>query len=346
MAISFVSDEMGFGLYAGAPTPSPLLVLATVDAGRTWRQVGKAGALPDDELPGPNLLFAGERHGFVWGIASGGLLQTSDGGRAWTAAPISGTVLDVVAVGPRTVAALSTTCPSYSYEAPRSPCSVALHEQTLGSEGWRPLPLPPEEFGGGSLGHGAGGRFSLSLWEHAAGGEPRQMLLSSADGGSHWEASALPCSSEDPFGAPIAVPPHGSSIWLVCTGQGTSQNESKSIYRSTDGGANWIGESTAPLLPTPGLPRDAPCCALEDFDAFSAVRGFMLTTLGGPEVTADGGSHWTRSGTRSELSDWAGIPGRLDFVNQRDGWLTLVTDGLGVAPLWRTTDGGRTWSRV
>lgn len=63
----------------------------------------------------------------------------------------------------------------------------------------------------------------------------------------------------------------------------------------------------------------------------------------------DGGTHWTRRGSMTDIALLGQPPGSLDFVDRQHGWYSIT--GLGAAGssaifIYRTSDGGAEWFEV
>jgi photosystem II stability/assembly factor-like uncharacterized protein len=125
------------------------------------------------------------------------------------------------------------------------------------------------------------------------------------------------------------------SGWAVLTGPLPSSAPS-SILRTTDGGRHWT------LVNVP----DAATYSLTRF--FDSRRAVVSVNTSMGQIlyaTEDGGIHWKSSDLPS-LGN-AGIASLL-FVDPRRGWCLYIVPGTGGSPalLWRTLDGGGTWSRL
>ena len=119
------------------------------------------------------------------------------------------------------------------------------------------------------------------------------------------------------------------------------------LYRTTDGGLNWTISST---------PFSGGSLSFLDAD-----NGWMLADLGvgaGSNAVAvfqteDGGATWTQTYTNDpNLPDagdslpLGGIKSDLIPLNLQTAWVTGVTYASGSVYLFRTDDGGHTWTQV
>jgi photosystem II stability/assembly factor-like uncharacterized protein len=114
------------------------------------------------------------------------------------------------------------------------------------------------------------------------------------------------------------------------------------IFRTVDGGMHWSQVETTPSrgTATPGaLPTTCAKSGLTFLDATTGwVTGYCVG--GGPffDVTHDGGTTWTAQPFDCPIGCTLSPP---QFTSSLDGVLEGAT---GVAVLYATTDGGRTWS--
>lgn len=182
----------------------------------------------------------------------------------------------------------------------------------------------------------------------AAGGG----VWKSTDGGAVWE----PVFDHEGVGAIGAVaidPSNDETVW-VGTGESNPRNDvsyGDGVYKSTDGGKTWVNvglRSTkyiSRILIDPADPQHAIVGALGDVFADSPDRGAF--------VTFDGGKTWSKTldvGPSSGVSDLAMSPGTPNVVYagvwefQRRPW--TFRSGGERDGLYRSTDGGRTWTRL
>ncbi|HYK54636.1 MAG TPA: hypothetical protein VEV38_14035, partial [Candidatus Eremiobacteraceae bacterium] len=172
------------------------------------------------------------------------------------------------------------------------------------------------------------------------------------DGGAHWD-DVWSDEPVGPIGAVTVAPHHRDVIW-VGTGESNPRNDvsyGDGVYVSTDGGDSWshrgLDHSTAisRIIVDPHDPDVALVAALGDPFADNPERGVYRTT--------DGGKTWTKTlyvGPRSGASEIASNPSRPDVVfagiweYRRTGW--SGDSGGAQDGLYRSTDGGKTWTRL
>jgi len=109
------------------------------------------------------------------------------------------------------------------------------------------------------------------------------------------------------------------------------------IFRSEDGGHQWE------KIPSPPHSEELD---FRDIHAWDTQRAVVMSAGVGPASrvywTDDGGKHWTQS---AQCVEEAGFWDGIDFRDELHGW--LVGDPIrGRLALWRTNDGGRSWTAL
>ena len=123
------------------------------------------------------------------------------------------------------------------------------------------------------------------------------------------------------------VPTSARVLWTVCpTGMMAG------AWRSTDGGVSF-----RPLA-SPGLINAAVLAPASGEVAVLAPNGAPARLL----RTADGGVTWRAARRPGRATFWPWI----GFTDTRVGAALVQTGASAVQALWRTTDGGASWSRV
>ena len=225
---------------------------------------------------------------------------------------------------------------------------VPVHADNLpyGSLKWRAI--GPAVSGGRATSVAGSDADPLLYYAGAAGGG----IWRTNDGGSSWTAvdESLPVNA---IGA-VAIAPSNKNIVWVGTGEANPRNDfswGDGVWRSIDGGKSWrhlgLDNSFAisRVLVDPRNPSIALVGALGDVFADSEDRGVYRTT--------DGGRTWTKTlyvGPSSGASDlaWDPVHPNVVFAGiwqvRRVPW--MLTSGGPNGGLYRSTDGGQTWSKL
>ncbi len=182
----------------------------------------------------------------------------------------------------------------------------------------------------------------------AAGGG----VWKSTDGGAAW----TPVFDREPVGAIGAVaidPTNENTVW-VGTGESNPRNDvsyGDGVYKTTDGGKTWVSvglrgtKYISRILIDPSNPQHVIVGALGNVFADSPHRGAY--------VTFDGGKTWSKTlavGPQSGVSDLAMNPKDPNVIYagvwefQRRPW--TFRSGGNRDGLYRSNDGGRTWTRL
>jgi photosystem II stability/assembly factor-like uncharacterized protein len=182
----------------------------------------------------------------------------------------------------------------------------------------------------------------------AAGGG----VWKSTDGGAAWE----PVFDKEGVGAigAVAIDPSDDATVWVGTGESNPRNDvsyGDGVYKTTDGGKSWTNvglratKYISRILIDPTNPQHVIVGALGDVFTDSSDRGAY--------VTFDGGKTWSKTlyvGPSSGISDMAMNPHTPNVVYagvwefQRRPW--TFRSGGDQDGLYRSSDGGRTWSRL
>jgi len=162
----------------------------------------------------------------------------------------------------------------------------------------------------------------------------------------------------------IAVAPSDAKIVWVGTGEGNDRNSSSwgnGVYRSEDAGATWkrVGLETARTIPRivvhPKDPKTAWVAVMGDLWMPGAGRGLFKTQ--------DAGATWKRVlAAQAPYDDRVGCgevaidPSNPDvlyaalYARRRTPWSfnfgPVLTDGKDVSGIFKSTDGGATWSKL
>ncbi len=178
-------------------------------------------------------------------------------------------------------------------------------------------------------------------------------VFKSTDGGASFQSVWTDASKFGAIGAVTIAPSNDNTVW-VGTGEANPRNDvsyGDGVWLTRDGGKHWKHaglEDTrhiAKILVDPKNPRRAIVAALGDIYADSPARGVY--------VTSDGGRTWAKTlyvGPSSGAADLAWNPKQPQTIFaaiwqfRREPW--IATSGGPADGLYRSRDGGRTWSKI
>jgi len=288
----------------------------TADGGRGFTRVAAPRGLPT-EGTNPRLRFADARDGFVWvPFGWGRFWSTHDGGATWQRLRSPDVVAFTTAGGKAyAVVARCTTQTCSGYRFAHGPASAPRWRGT-------PLPFVPD---GPIVDLSARGRNVWLLGTPAGTRFPRHDVLArSTDGGHTFVTGDGPCVPG--LGGDLE-PSSAQVVWAVCpTGMMAGAS------RSTDGGV------TFEPLRTPSLVNAARLAPASDETALLAANGAGRRPL---YRTTDRGATWRPLRPMGNDDVWYDVV----FTDARTGD-ALVQVGAHPPAVWRTTDGGITWSRI
>lgn len=276
----------------------------------------------------PNHALAGDRGGMVspstgWWLGGGGIIHTADGGAHWT-----------------DVTPPSTAGPVYFLDATHA--WLFPYRTTDGGRTWqRGDSVPSPGFGGILYFHDANHGW---LWSVTNQGDD---LFATDDGGLRWarlatNPVATPCGPAPPDGggdsrgmAFVSV----SDGWIsrYCGASGASGGV---LLATHDGGTTWSPQQVATGTAVP--------VAIDDQNAVIFSAGMFRGDNPALLVTSDAGRTWAARQ----------VPAGVDtvhFIDPTHGWAFVtqanpngLTPSMRVetVPLYRTDNGGVTWSRV
>jgi len=323
-AIRMVDTQHGWALTASS-------ILKTTDGGLHWKDVTPANAGLNQDARGQFLTTqaawiaigpANQQEGP--GIA---VVHTMDGGASWQRSLINDPLVSRVDV-PHFLNTQQGWLELSSTPGAGSAGSDLWHS-TDGGETWTKL-SSNKSSSGLNLGYVTGISFrdaqlGIATGNLGAGGDNTVPSIAlTHNGGQSWQTQALPHllggyvnpmnTSQPPvfFGNVVVLP-------VTIT---TESGPVLVLYRSNDGGVNWLQTSAAHLQ-------------AEDTYVVDANHAWATDTPSGTlSSTSDGGNHWSlTSNTAYHLN-------ALSFTDAQNGW------GVTSNQLLQTTDGGKTWQQI
>ncbi|MDQ3877566.1 MAG: hypothetical protein M3290_04350 [Actinomycetota bacterium] len=312
VAVTATSDDTFWVLGTSlCPTISCLRVLRTVDGGKNWTVVGRPGAALSLTRRGSgisSIRFADADDGFAF---APDLWATHDRGRSWVADAIPGAVRTLEAAAGSVFAVVSTGG------------SDQLFRAHVSDGSWARVALP----------HSAAPAYtSLALhgsdvWIVGGGRSSQRWLFVSHDSGGTFQTLHAPCVAH--LGTALA-PVDSQVVWALCVGGMQSYLE-----RSTDGGRDFDQ-----LPPTPAIPNSS---------VFGAIGSDTVAVGPGCEdllmIDAHGRAKKAiRGKCNGAAMQWAFV----GFTDESHAF-ALRYEFESDPPrgeLWRTADGGATWSRL
>jgi photosystem II stability/assembly factor-like uncharacterized protein len=262
-------------------------------------------------------------------------------------APVGGTGL--AAAAPPPVAAVAFTSATSGYAlvgSPVAPRQMALWRSADGGRTWQAVPTGVFRTLGASVVDVLGITFAddRNGWLLLSGGAGACQLgvqvMSTADGGRTWHPAGQVVGSD----GPLAMAPRPGAGPLLVNGSCASDRIQTYVWASH----RWqAGAVIRPPVET-GPPLAFSFRFTSATAGFAAVAYFPGTPSGRASfvqyVTADGGRTWSpRRTTRLPV---AGMVNALSFATPDDGLAVTSDASTGLERVYRTRDGGRSWTDV
>jgi hypothetical protein len=363
--VVFVDAQVGFAL---AGHRGEAVLAESTDGGSTWQ-------VRNDRLPsgyGQNAGYPGQfefvgSDGYLWGGAPSAagaapLWVTRDGGISWHEASIGPVVYDVSAIGENVWALTSACSVTGAASAISTPCALVLRQSLDGGASWS----------------AAGGAGLTDLTDASPGAEHVELaritpsrayvltatsdqpasdpnaafgLFYTGDAGQTWSTRPVPCAGAFGLGAEVAAS-GTDDLWLLCGSQASGGDQSKQLYRSSDGGLTWVLSASATGLGTPSPPASDPntlplsgyiapfSIGHKNLAVLSPSTAWLYPTRSSLLKTVSGGRSWSPVPDLVAAGFGAGAPGNVTFISATQGWICAY--GVG---LWHTSDGVH-WSAL
>ena len=325
-SVTFVSVDEAFVLGTAPCSHAPCTsIVRTLNRGASWvglpAPVVALGSAEGSSGPAVwGIRFADPAHGFVFGNE---LYETADGGEHWAkVAGPQGSILSLEVIDGQ-VLALTAPCQA------QSGCgqSGTLERRPLSGGSWQVV----TQVGDPRL---------IATQARVAAVLDGTSVIVTANGGLSYTTHPTPCTTEG-VAIPSSVAVTGTDgLALLCAGQGAAGSVGKSVYVSSDLGANW---TKAGLPARGGDPFDIAAAtptqlvvAAESGASWLYYSGDSASTWGTAYMAGDGGQGWNDLGFTS-TSDGVVVHGPA----LQDG-----NPGGRPGQLLFTSDGGATWQLV
>jgi len=333
-SMSWVTQKQGFLLGSGpCGSNTCTTVLTTTNGGGRWRTMGTidASMTLEDAAGVTQLRFADAQNGWAF---EPGLQVTTDGGTSWQSETIPGGGHLVLGMAADAEAAYLLSSPCQLNRLCHQP--LTLWRTTPGSGVWTQVPVTlPVFFGFNEASLAVKGTVAYVAIPTIDSQDPD--ILDVTLDGQTWTTMPDPCSKPDNEYLASVAPISGTKVGLLCQSDiGFGQAE-KRAFRSMDAGQTTVAAGQLPLYGITSQLAAAPNGTL--LAAESSIGSWIYRNTQGrtwttPEDLGDGGMGW---------NDPVFTTNAIGFVIH--GPFALCCAG-GPGELWRTTDGGATWSPI
>jgi len=300
--LSFISHDIGWGLASYSCGGYQCAALFhTTDRWKTWQQQVTPAAYvaqaPDTFTGCRNgapciaqVRFANASTGYLFG---GDLFITHDGARTWSreTSPLGVIALETMGAMTLRVALCYPTSPP---TAPPTACSSYSQElvqaEPVAGGTWQTLSTPAlSGIGATILREGAQRIYVINMYGGQAGSKT---LITSTDGGSHWESLRLPCGDDQIRDVAAAA---GNQLFFACFDQSKPFGHQASLVISNDAGLTY------------GAPLAAPY-ATQGLVAGSARVMGAVDIIHGVVTSTDAGASWQLAFNKQPpASEYSGV---------------------------------------
>lgn len=352
-SIHMVSQTIGWGVVQETRKdqngvvvnlPEEIRLIHTIDSGCHWKTV-KTFSFPAAVIVTP--FFLSET--MAWIASENHLVHTADAGKTWQtddlplAAGESAVIRDLTFLDNDTGWLIANI--QSSSALPKSGSAAVLFHTSDGGHHWSQLlRVSPENISTSPWNSGS----RLSFLTATEGWMTGDALLQTLDGGKTWHPQPLPPPPGATSGFFLLDPPRFFSARDgILPASSGGVHPGFFAFVTHDGGRTWQSQpfvainynEVARRMAPPGsgsfaLPLRTPSPSFTDMQ-FGWVGYPRLEEF----TTRDGGKHWQRL----DLSMLPKGVGQLEFANKDVGWALVVSTAL-TSQLYRTTDGGKTWT--
>jgi photosystem II stability/assembly factor-like uncharacterized protein len=303
-------------LYAGTVTQG---VWRSTNGGASWQptRMPLPGSRQASEV---EVLAVPRAGGIVYAGTLAGVFKSVDAGATWKLASQGLAAGGVIAL------AVAPSDPKTVYAAVGNGDQHVVFQSRNGGDSWSPTSGPPlAEPPGRVLALAVSPRSPREVWA----GTGSNGLFRSTDGGAHWSAAGLP-PQERQIPAVAVAPSSPGTVYAGVVAQGADLG---GVFASTDGGASW-------------LRRNQGLFGLESRTVSPDEPGVLWAGLTGPGLfrSRNAGRRWERVALPGPSLPANGAIGLLDVEVAPSS--SSIVYASGVLWLWRSGDGGATWTEV
>jgi photosystem II stability/assembly factor-like uncharacterized protein len=343
--IDFQDAQNGWGVassdtgYTETHQGSPGYILRSADGGTTWLDVTPSEL--DDVAYNSRLTVLDVNT--AWALipdadfATGTLYRTVDGGATWSSNPVPFGGADMQFLDPLTGRVLADRGAGAGSNA------VEMFQSSDGGVTWTSVFHNDPSRGGVSdslplSGIKNGMTFLDADTGWVTGTRPMDgdiYLFVTHDGGASWAVQpiATPAGYESNQYNPFAPIFFGQDGFLPLMIYFPGGNIEQVFYVTHDGGATWTADpENGSQVVRPG-----------SYSFADALNGYSWNGGSNFYFTTDGAQNWTGMGLTLDLSDSLS---RIDFVSGGTGWALTGPFDSGQSWLYRTSDGGATWTQL
>ena len=169
-------------------------------------------------------------------------------------------------------------------------------------------------------------------------------LMRTTDKGLQWSYVPAPINFPGNLGSALdfITPKTG---WLLSGGEPSAGYQSKTLYQTRNGGQTWQPVTSTGSLSSSSLTQNRLLAGgyIDGLDFLTPSWGYVPLSRGPILVTHDGGRHFTPQWTKTFSPGNATILS-LSFLSPATGF--ILSEYPGLTSLWRTYNGGASWSSV
>ena len=282
---------------------------------------------------------------YYMGTTGGGVFKTTDGGTTWapTTDGFFGGTIGAIAVSESNPDIVYVATGEYAIRGNVSH-GDGVYRSDNGGKSWTYLglaetrqisrikihPKNPDVIWVGAMGHTFGPNVERGVYKSSNGGKTWKKVLFRNDSTG---ISDLVLDPSDPKVLYAAFWQAGRKPWMLSSGGAGS-----GIFKSTDGGDTW-----KELTKNPGMPKGVIGNIGLTVSAVMPTRVWAIVEndSGGVYRSDDAGATWTRMNWERKLRQRAWYYSRV-FADPKDSMTVYVLN----TSIWRSKDGGRTFSRV